>query len=171
MESLRIIGLAVVAAVAYGLVHDQITVRICLEYFTIGHPPVFVTKDPTLLGLGWGVLATWWVGVLLGIPLAIAAQAGCRPRRNSGSLVVPIMRLLAVMATGAFLAGLLGNTLARNGSVSLGGAMHEAIPLERHVAFLTDLWAHMASYAVGFVGGAVLIAGVWRSRRRTMNPA
>ncbi len=74
MESFRIVLMCVVAAVAYGIVHDQVTARVCVEYFTVGHPPIFGTNDPTLLGIGWGILATWWVGILLGVPLAIAAR-------------------------------------------------------------------------------------------------
>ncbi len=65
MQSIAIIFLCVFSAVVYGILHDQITARICVEYFTIGHPPVFGTDDPTLLGLGWGVIATWWVGCSL----------------------------------------------------------------------------------------------------------
>jgi hypothetical protein len=28
---------------------------VCVEYFTIGHQPIFHTDDPTLLAFGWGV--------------------------------------------------------------------------------------------------------------------
>jgi len=49
--------------VAYGLVHDQVTVRVSLEYFTIGHPQLITTSSPTLLALFWGAAATWWVGL------------------------------------------------------------------------------------------------------------
>ena len=59
MKAAEIILGCVVASVIYGVIHDQITARICVEYFTIGHPPVFGTDSPTLLGLGWGVIATW----------------------------------------------------------------------------------------------------------------
>ena len=52
MQAIRIILLATLAAIAYGVVHDQVTARICVEYFTIGHPPVFRTTSPTLLALG-----------------------------------------------------------------------------------------------------------------------
>ena len=82
MQVLAIVALCIGAAVVYGIAHDQITARICVEYFTIGHPPVFATDDPTLLGLGWGVIATWWVGLMLGIFLALAARAGRRPPRD-----------------------------------------------------------------------------------------
>ena len=81
MQFIAIVALCVLAAVTYGVIHDQVTARVCVEYFTIGHPPIFGTDDPTLLGIGWGVLATWWVGVILGIPLAAAARLGNRPKR------------------------------------------------------------------------------------------
>ena len=57
VEWLKIIGLGVVGAVAYGIAHDNVTARVCVEYFTIGHVPIFGTENPTLLALGWGVLA------------------------------------------------------------------------------------------------------------------
>ena len=58
-QSLLIVLMSVAAAIAYGIAHDQVTVRICLEYFTIGHEPVFPTRNPTLLAIGWGIIAGW----------------------------------------------------------------------------------------------------------------
>ena len=58
--------MCIVAAVLYGIIHDQVTARVCVEYFTIGHPPIFGTDNPTLLRIGWGIVATWWVGLLFG---------------------------------------------------------------------------------------------------------
>ena len=156
--------MSVAAAIAYGIAHDQITVRICLEYFTIGHPPVFPTRNPTLLAIGWGIIATWWVGVLLGVPLAIVARAGSRPKRTVGTLVRPVVWLLAVMAVFAIIAGLTGWFFASRGMVVLVGPIAEELPADRHVPFLIDLWAHSASYLVGLVGGIVVLIRVWRSR-------
>jgi hypothetical protein len=62
------------------ILHDQITARVCVEYFTVFHPPVFNTQSPTLLACGWGVIATWWVGLFLGLFLAVAARIGPRPK-------------------------------------------------------------------------------------------
>ena len=104
MQALSIVLMSIVAAVIYGILHDQITARVCVEYFTIGHPPVFETDDPTLLGLGWGVIATWWAGLLIGVPLAIAARVGSRPKRSVGTLFRPIANLLCSMAICACLA-------------------------------------------------------------------
>ena len=156
--------MSIAAAIAYGIAHDQITVRICLEYFTIGHPPVFPTRNPTLLAIGWGIIATWWVGVLLGVPLAIVARAGSRPKRTVGTLVRPVVWLLAVMAVFATIAGLTGWFFASRGMVVLVGPIAEELPADRHVPFLIDLWAHSASYLVGLVGGIVVLIRVWRSR-------
>jgi hypothetical protein len=163
---LSIIALCIVAAVAYGILHDQVTARICVEYFTIGHPPIFATDDPTLLGLGWGVIATWWFGLLLGLPLAVMARVGRLPKRDVRSLVRPIVGLMLFSAASALFAGIVGWLLARNGVVVLVGPMASAVPADRHVAFLTCLWAHSASYLVGFVGGIVLIVRIsmWRFR-------
>jgi hypothetical protein len=161
-----IIGASIVAAVAYGIVHDQVTARICVEYFTVGHPPVFGTNSPTLLGLGWGVIATWWVGLILGIMLAAAARAGQRPKRSPRSLARPILTLLGVMAACAAPCGWVGYRLATNHIVGLPARLAERIPPDRHAAFLADLFAHNASYGVGFLGGIVLCVMIWRSRGR-----
>ena len=165
MQSVGIVLLCVAAAVAYGIAHDQVTARVCVEYFTIGHPPVFGTDDPTLLGIGWGILATWWVGLILGVPLAVTARAGSRPKRTVRSLVRPVVGLLAVMAVCALVAGVAGWLLARQGSVFLTGPLAAQVPADRHALFLADLWAHSASYLVGFIGGVVVMGLVWRSRR------
>ncbi|MCE9534089.1 MAG: hypothetical protein K8T89_23670 [Planctomycetes bacterium] len=145
VQSLSIILMCIVAAVMYGVGHDQITARVCVEYFTVGHPPVFDTDDPTLLGIGWGIIATWWVGLLLGIPLALVSRAGSRPKRSVGSLIRPIAWLLVVMAVCSLVAGLMGWLLARNGAVFLVEPLASELPADRHVPFLADLWAHSAS--------------------------
>lgn len=167
MQAAKIILLSIAAAVVYGILHDQITARVCVEYFTIGHPDIFGTDSPTLLGLGWGVVATWWAGVLIGFPLAFASQLGSQPKRSAGSLVVPIAKLLGIMASCAVVAGLVGFGLATLGNIRLVGLMAELVPREKHRYFLADLWAHNASYLSGFVGGILLAANVWRTRMST----
>jgi hypothetical protein len=165
MHALSIVLMCVAAAVLYGIAHDQITARVCVEYFTVGHPPIFNADNPTLLGIGWGIIATWWVGLLLGIPLAIVARAGSRPKRSVSSLVRPIVCLSLIMAVCALAAGLLGWYLAYCGMVFLVGPIAQRIAPERHGGFTADLWAHSTSYLVGLVGGIVIIIRVWRSRK------
>jgi hypothetical protein len=171
MEALRTVALCVLAAVCYGIVHDQVTARVCVEYFTVGHPRIFDTESPTLLAFGWGFVATWWVGLPLGIALAFAAARGRRPVRPARSLVRPIAILLACMAVLALAAGLLGFGLATAGVVVLGEPTASNVPAQRHARFMADAWAHSASYLAGFGGGLVLVWRVWRSRRPERPPS
>ncbi len=171
MQPVAIVVLCIACAVAYGILHDQFTARVCVEYFTIGHPPVFTTESQTLLAVGWGVIATWWVGLWLGISLAFAARAGGRPKRGVRSLVRPVLVLLAVMGSCAFLAGLVGFMLGDRDAVHLLEPLASRVPADRHARFLADLWAHSASYLVGFLGGIVVIARAWRSRTRSIGTA
>lgn len=165
MQWIGIISLSIACCVVYGILHDQITARICVEYFTIGHPPVFHTQDPTLLGIGWGIVATWWVGAILGVPLAVVSRVGSAPKKTTGQLFRPTVILMIVCAAFALVMGLVGFVAARNGWVFLTGNLATRVPSEKHVAFITDLWAHSASYFAGFVGGIVLMVHTWRSRR------
>jgi hypothetical protein len=167
---LSIILLSIVAAVTYGILHDQITARICVEYFTVGHPPVFGTDDPTLLGFGWGILATWWVGLILGILLALAARFGARPKLGARQLVRPLAMMLLIVGAFATLAGFIGHAAAQRGWVVLLEPMASILPRQRHVPFITDLWIHLASYAGAFLGGVILCILVFRRRKR-MTPS
>jgi hypothetical protein len=164
MESVKIILACIAAAVFYGIVHDQFTARICVEYFTIFHPPVFGTQSPTLLGLGWGIIATWWVGAFLGILLALAARAGSRSKLPVTALLSPVAKLLFVMATCAVLSGISGFLLARRGLIVPPMWVASNLAPSAYPRFMADWWAHSASYAVGFFGGIGLCISKYRSR-------
>ncbi len=164
METLRIVGLAMLSAVGYGVLHDQVTARICVEYFTIGHPVIYPTSSPTLLGIIWGVVATWWMGLALGILLALCARLGPRPKLTVRQMRRPIALLLAVVGVCAVAAGGLGGLLARAGQVWLVEPLATMVPRERHIPFLIDLWSHSASYVASTVGGLALSVWAWRKR-------
>lgn len=167
MRAAAIVLMCVSAAIAYGVLHDLVTAHVCVEYFTIGHPPVFPTEDPVWLALGWGVLATWWVGLILGWGLVIAARAGNRPPRSVRSLARPVALLMVVSGACAGVMGTVGYFVAEAGGVVLVKPLEELVPAEKHTRFLADLWAHTTSYAVGFGGGMIVLVRVWRSRRAT----
>lgn len=162
----RTVGLCVLAAVLYGVVHDQITARICVEYFTVAHPPLIRSESPTVLGLFWGIRATWWVGLLLGVVLATCSEAGSRPAIAPHEHRKPLLALLGVMAFCALAAGVAGYHVGI-------GRLHtelwilEGVPPERMQRFSADAWAHLASYGSGIAGGLVLAVRALRRRART----
>lgn len=164
MESLRIILFATAAAILYGILHDQVTAHLCVEYFTIAHPPVFPTTSPFLLAIGWGVLATWWVGLPLGVLLAAAARLGPRNRLALAQLRRPILALMACSAVAALIAGIASALMVATGNMAVPGGWGMLIPPEKHVAFSAAAGAHLASYVSGFLGGLVLIGFVVRRR-------
>lgn len=171
MQFARIVALSVSAAVAYGILHDQVTARLCVEYFTVGHPLIIATDDPTLLALLWGVLATWWVGVLLGVPLALLSRVGSWPKVAARDLVRPMLRVTACVAVFAAGAGTVGYVSATRGGLALGEPLASRIPHQQHVWFLVDAFAHPASYLGGLLGGLALCGWVVRYRRRLARKA
>jgi len=167
-EGLHITAFATSAAIVYGILHDQVTAHVCVEYFTIAHPPVFPTTSPFLLAIGWGVIATWWVGLPLGVALALAARVGGAPRLTLLELRLPILVLMLTSGVLALISGLVGAALVASGLAEIPGGWAETIPPAKHVAFSADAWAHVASYASGAVGGLILIAHtVWRRHVRS----
>jgi len=170
MQSIKIILTCVVAAVLYGIVHDQVTARICVEYFSVFHPPIFHTESPTILALGWGIIATWWMGAFLGVLLAIAARAGSRAKVARSELVVPIAKLLAMMGVLAAFAGLVGFALSSQGAIAPPDWIASALPRARYARFMADWWAHNASYCGGFFGGIALCILTFRRRRLKLQP-
>jgi hypothetical protein len=165
MQFIKIVFTCTLSAVSYGIIHDQVTAHICVEYFSVFHPPVFPTESPTLLAFGWGVIATWWMGAFLGVLLAVAARAGSRPKVAPSELVRPIAILLVTMAVLAAVAGIVGYILSSRGIISPPEWIVSVLPQTSHARFMADWWAHNTSYFVGFLGGIALCMATFRNRR------
>ena len=166
MKSLKIILLCIVSAIVYGILHDQVTARVCVEYFTIGHAPIFNTESPTLLAFGWGIVATWWVGLILGILAALVSRLGSWPKLDAANLIRPIVILLIVMGISSLLVGIVGYEVAQAGILRLPEPLASRLPTTRQTPFFADWWAHQNAYGVGFIGGLVLCVWVLFRRRR-----
>lgn len=166
MPKVKITLLCIVAAVAYGVIHDQITARLCVEYFTVAHPPLIHTSSPTLLGLFWGTVATIGVGLLLGVVLALVSQSPGMPPISVPRVTRMVARLLVITAITAALAGVVGFELSRRSVISIPAGLAAAVPIEHHHRFMAVWFAHGASYLVGVAGGSLLIYRIWRERGR-----
>ena len=167
MKFLAIVILSVLAAVLYGVVHDQITIRICPEYFTVAHARLIQTRSLTLLALFWGVFATWWVGLPLGVLLGIAARAGRWPRFDPPGVGRHIAVLLLVLGLMAVVAGLVAYT-AKLGSDfrCFAAGIAEKIDQSMHDRFMAAWAMHVTSYFAGAAGGVVLAIIILLKRRR-----
>ena len=165
----NVLLLCVGGAVGYGIVHDQITARLCIEYFTVAHPPLpwLHSTSPTVVGLAWGFAATFPVGLALGFPLALASQLpqGLAPV-PLGRIAKSIAILLCVMAAAAFLSGVIGFELSRCGRIDTWDCWSDEIPVSQHHRFVAVWFAHNASYLFGLLGGVLLIFTTWNQRGR-----
>jgi hypothetical protein len=167
-SAFSIILLSILAAVIYGLIHDQFTIRLSLEYFTVAHSKILPEDtSPTVLALVWGVIATWWVGLILGIILAIGCCGGDRPLLSARDIAPQILKLLGIMALGASLAGCLGFVLASHGMVGTGLEITELVPPDRIPRLISAWFTHLASYGLGFLGGIFLSIWAWIYRGKS----
>jgi hypothetical protein len=147
LRSLGIVGLGLAAGVAFGLLQSAATALV-LEF------------DPA------GLLVHPVIGLILGLGLAVAARVGSRPKRSGRSLVKPLVLLLVAMAAFALGAGVVGFTLGRGGNVMLPDTLREQIPPAKWASYQACALANQASYNVAFIGGGMLVAWVWVSRKR-----
>jgi hypothetical protein len=166
MQFLAIVVMSVAAAVLYGVLHDQVTIRVCLEYFTVFHPRILDDPSPTLLAAAWGVLATWWVGLPLGVILAAAARLGPKPKRTAAELWPSLARLLLVMGGAAALACAAGFLAHSQGWAEMPVGWASRIAPDRHDNFLAAWWAHNTSYGFAAIGGLWLVGRTAANRRR-----
>jgi hypothetical protein len=167
---LSIVLICIVTSILYGLIHDQITVRISLEYFTVLHPKILPDDtSPTLLALVWGVIATWWVGLILGIILGLACCLGKRPKLSALDLIRPILWLLLIMGLGAALAGFTGYILTTYNLIVPSPEIMEMVPQDKVLGIMIDGFSHDASYGIGFIGGVVLSVWAWFRRDKLEN--
>ncbi|WP_300664035.1 hypothetical protein [Fluviicola sp.] len=168
MLHLKTILLCLFGAIAFGIVHDMITANSCVEYFTIAHPKVIESENPFMLALVWGILATWWVGLILGILIVAFNTIGKSNTIPFSIIRRYVIRLLLMMILTSSLAGLIGYVLAVSGVIHFNGELSRVIPINKQLAFLAVAWAHLSSYIVGFTGGIVICMKVWMQRT---NPA
>jgi hypothetical protein len=161
----------------YGVLHDQITYTISEEYYTkfkfvqfglaewgggtnIGtaNAPDIQLYNPRLGAAIVGALATWWVGLLIGIVLSLVGLL----HRDAAAMFKVTLEAIAMTISIALVVGILGLLY---GILFLGTAP-AAWNLPMHVLERADFMAvgamHNASYLGGLIG---LIASVSYSLR------
>lgn len=148
----------------YAAVQDQVSTRLCPEYFTHFHNPIPGLTDPTLTGITWGFLGAWWGGALLGYFAGMAATVGKRPPLTVRELIWPMgLTVLAVAGVTAITGGavaLYSDQLMVEVNQSAAGP----VPAERRRALLVVCCYHLAAYISAVV--ASLVCCVWIARER-----
>jgi hypothetical protein len=161
----------VAAAILYGVLNDQVTSRISWEYFYYGKelekvlgpqtPPDSFALSREAAKIG--AMATWSVGLLLGVAILMANN----PRRNRAQLsfrdlltLLPLV--LAITIACAIIGGAVGWFGGLNWIAEDFRDMWSA-KIWRPQHFMATYGAHLGGYAGGLIGGA---SGVWRVVQR-----
>ena len=159
-----IVFFSILAACAYGIAHNLVTAHVCVEYFLPPiHPIIFPTDSPIILALTWGIIATWWVGLLLGILLAAVCRLGRRPKLTVGNIVRPALILFVCLYVVSMLLGVIGYIAWHSGFFTW--ILLDDIAPERHARFVFNAVAHESAYFFGAIGGIVLMFHLWKKRR------
>jgi hypothetical protein len=164
IEYIKIVVLSILAACIYGIAHDLVTAHVCIEYFMPPfHPVIVPTDSPIALALIWGVIATWWVGLFLGILLAFVCRLGRRPKLTVKDVIRPIIVLLTCIYAASMLSGTIGYAAARMGWITLP----DGFVLEQHIhaSLVFNFVAHNSAYLFGAIGGIVVMFHLWKKRR------
>lgn len=165
----RIMLLAVTVLCGYAVLQDQVSARLCPEYFTVLHNPVPGVADPTLLGLVWGFLGAAPGGLVLGYALGLAATAGRHPSWGVRRLVRPLLALIGFVG---FVTAVTGLAVWRH--LDLFGVRFEsdvaaAVPAGRQRAAFVVACYHLAAYAASAAGSVGLCVWVGVRRGRSLD--
>jgi hypothetical protein len=169
-NDLRIVALCVVSVTLYGMIQDQVCARMAPDYFLIAYPRVEGASGPTLLGLLWGFMGSWWVGLVLGLAAGLTATVGKRPQLTARELAPAVGCLLLGVA---FVAVVCGGAAWYNGRVmGVRFDWAEGNAAERQLLLLPVACARFGAYAAALAGGVALCFWVaWRRRTKALNDA
>jgi membrane associated rhomboid family serine protease len=165
--------ICVATAIVYGVVNDQVTSRISWEYFYYGKELEKVLGPqvpPDSLALSReaakiGAMATWSVGLILGVAILIANN----PRRDRAQLsfrelLKLLLPVIGITITFAVAFGFLGWFGGLNWiSEDFRDMWRADIFRPRH--FSAAYGAHLGGYLGGLLAGAIAVARVIRMRR------
>lgn len=147
---------SVIAAAIFGAVHDQVSYSVSPEYFTLLKFQQFHLVDldlPLRLKAALvGVLATWWMGLPLGLGLAFAAI-----RWHGEAAITAYWRVLPWLMLVALAGAGIGLAAGYWQTQDLTQFAHKRLPvgLQDVRSYLTVGLMHKASYLSGGVALAV----------------
>ena len=159
---LLIIGVAIVIASIYGVAHDQVTYTISPEYYTKFKFIQFNLADtvaaqhmtqPRSAVVMTGVMATWWMGLGIGLVLGLFALAF----RNGDMMFRSALTALWIVLGIAVLMAMVGYFYGHYVLAKKGVDWWLPPTLVDKTAFITVGSIHNFSYAGGGIG---MLAGI-----------
>lgn len=172
MAFVSIIGIAPLIAGFYGILHDQLTYSISPEYYTkfkfhqfglTASTSEAIFEHPRLAVSLVGFMATWWVGIFIGLILAFVALA----HKNNKEMLQITLRAMFIAIITAFFIGLTGLIYGKFHLSNSGVSWWLPPSLIDKANFIAVGSMHNFSYVGGIIG---LLAGVIYSLRQKNKP-
>lgn len=165
---LIIIGIAPLIGGIYGILHDQLTYTISPEYYTkfkfyqfglmdMGNEAIF--QNPRIEVSVVGFLATWWMGLLIGILLGLVGWV----HKDSKQMLKVTVKSMILTVVVTFIVGLIGLMYGKFYLAEVGVEWWLPDNLVDTKNFIAVGSMHNFSYLGGLVG---LIVGAGYSIRQ-----
>lgn len=156
---------AMFAAAAFGALHNQFSFTIGASYFydvkfsQFAIDPMFHNRIGAAVV---GALASWWMGLLMGLPafvLGAYTQKGRRRYFYAGMRAIGVA--ISIAAIGAFIGLAFGHIADIN---ALVGYLPMIDAFSDPIGFVRAAIMHEASYAGGAIGALAALYVMWRAR-------
>ena len=163
-----VIGLAPLIGGIYGILNDQLTYTISQEYYTkfkfyqfglMDFGVEAILSNPRIGVCAVGFLATWWVGLIIGIILGLVGLI----HKNSKQMFFVSLRAILVTVIVAFITGLIGLAYGKFYLVNTGVSWWLPDNLIDTKNFIAVGSMHNFSYLGGLTG---IISGIIYSVRQ-----
>ena len=163
---LRSLVLGIWLMTAYAMLQDQVSSRLCPEYFTIFHNPIPGLTDPNLVGIAWGFLGSWWGGAILGYSAGLTATLGDKPCLQLRNIVKGMLVLLGVVGIMTALGGFSVYRHAELFQITLCCEPVQGVPEERRRNLFIVACYHLITYGTAIIGSVLLCLELARQRHR-----
>ena len=160
----------------YGAIHDQLTYTISPEYYTkfkfiqfkpVDEEPEAHLSNPRLWVAAIGVMATWWMGILIGFVLGLVGLT----HTNWKTMLRVTLRAFVITMSIAFIIGIIGLIYGRlflaNDPIESFSNWFIPDNIIDFKSFVTVGSMHNFSYAGGIIG---LVAGIVYSLGQRSKP-
>ncbi|PWK60844.1 hypothetical protein [Roseicyclus mahoneyensis] len=158
-----LVALAALSAAVFGALHNQLSYSVGPDYFVSFKFPQFGIPEGTSPRFGAaqvGVLASWWMGAIVGLPAFLFGLLTVPNARSYLAAGIGAIGLVLVLATFSALAGLVGGIAAEATGI-LDGYLTPPAGIDR-TDFLRAGFMHDASYLGGALGA---LLAFWPMRR------
>lgn len=158
-----LMALAALSAAIFGALHNQLSYSVGPSYFLGFKFPQFGIPEGTSPRFGAaqvGVLASWWMGAIVGLPAFLYGLLAVPKARSYLAAGIGAIGLVLVLATFAALSGLVGG-IAAEATGLLDGVVIPPAGVDR-AHFLRAGFMHEASYIGGALGA---LLAFWPMRR------